>query len=157
MTRALALALVVGCGGGGKPVAAPPPPLDPAPESCPVPAGEAAPARVVPAALVESRRTAGIAAISPDDVTKVKIHEQGLAALRAEVLLCLDDAGAPSTIRVTAGSCVPAYDATITKAMADWRYRPFEIAGAPSPVCTTIVFVYRQDPVRAAHGATTDF
>ncbi len=153
-----ALAALASCGGGEKPVAAPPPPLDPEPQSCPAPAAPEAPhARTVPMKLVESRRTAGVVGIAPPEATKVKFHEQGISAARAEVLLCLDEVGAPRTTTLATSSCVPDYDAQILKAMAEWRFRPFEIDGAPSPVCTTVVFVYRQEAARAARGATTDF
>lgn len=156
--RAIVLALLAACGGGEKPVAAPPPPLDPEPQTCRVPTPPESPsARVVPAQLVESRRVAGTAALAPTDLTKVKFHERGIAAVRAEVQLCLDEAGAPKTIQLASSSCVPEYDAEILKGMAEWRYRPFELAGAPSPVCTTVVLVYRQEPARAARGAVTDF
>lgn len=156
--RTLALVLLAACGGTEKPVAAPPPPLDPEPQTCHVPIAPTAPsARVVPAQLVESRRTAGTAGLAPTDVTKVKFHERGITAVRAEVQLCLDESGAPTTIQLASSSCVPEYDAEILKGMAEWRYRPFELAGAPSPVCTTVVLVYRQEAARAARGAVTDF
>jgi hypothetical protein len=42
------------------------------------------------------------------------------------------------------------YDHVLRHAIADWRYRPFQINGQPAPVCTAIIFVYSQRLPRRA-------
>ena len=149
MKRLSILALLVGCGGADKPVAPVAPQPDAEPKTCAMPPTADTPhAQMMPSSLIENRRLAGDRAIGPDDTTKEHIHEKGIAAVRADVLMCLDDAGAPTAITMTSSSCEPAYDARILKLMADWRYKPFEISGKASAVCTTVTYVYRQDNTR---------
>ncbi len=153
MNRLSILALVVGCAPAEKPVApvaliAPEP--DAEPKTCPVPPTADTPhAPMMPSSLVENRRLAGERAIGPDDMTKEHIHDKGIAAVRADVLMCLDETGAPTTITMTSSSCVPDYDARILEKMAEWRYKPFEISGKSAAICTTVTYVYRQANVRA--------
>jgi len=151
MNRMYLFVLLVGCGGAEKPVAAPPPPLDAEPKTCPATPSAAAPrAKMMPVKLVEGRRTAGEPGIAPDDTTKMHMHEQGLAAVRADVLMCLDEAGTPTEVTMTSSSCLPAYDKRILAKVGEWRYKPFEIGGKASAVCTNVAFVYRQSPVPVA-------
>jgi outer membrane biosynthesis protein TonB len=143
------LALLIGCAPAEKPVAPVAPQPDAEPKTCPVPATADTPhAQMMPSSLIETRRLAGERGIGPEDTTKQHIHEKGIAAVRADVLMCLDDAGTPTAITMSSSSCEPEYDARILKLMADWRYKPFEIGGKASAVCTTVTYVYRQDNAR---------
>ena len=152
------LALLVGCAPPEKPAAPVAPQPDAEPKNCPVPPmDDAPPAPMMPIKLVEGRRIAGVLGLAPRDLTKEKIHQQGIAAVRADVLMCLDETGVPRTIRLTSSSCVADYDAQILQRMAEWRYKPFEISGKPSAICTKVVFVYRQSNVRAVGQTTTTF
>jgi hypothetical protein len=136
------LAVLVSCGPAEKPAAPVAPQPDPAPKTCPVSPPAGAPhAQMMPIKLVDGRR--------PDDLTKNHMHEHGLAAVRAEVVMCLDESGAPSGVTMTSSSCLPDYDKRILTKIAEWRFKPFEISGKPSAICTTVTFVYRQANVRA--------
>jgi hypothetical protein len=151
VNRLAILALLVGCAPAEKPVAPVATQPDAEPKTCPVPPTTNAPhAQMMPSSLVENRRLAGERGIGPDDMTKEHLHQQGIAAVRADVQMCLDEAGAPATITMTSSSCVPDYDARILKKMAEWRYKPFEIGGKPAAICTIVTYVYRQANVRAA-------
>ncbi len=77
--------------------------------------------------------------------------------VKAEVQLCLDDSGKPASIKLISSSCLPSYDARILQTMAEWRYRPFEIDGRPTAICTTVTYIYRQTNFRARHGTTGRF
>jgi protein TonB len=37
-----------------------------------------------------------------------------------------------------------AYDRKIEREIYGWRYRPFILNGEPTPVCTTVTYVYSQ-------------
>lgn len=99
---------------------------------------------MVPVQVVEARRLAGEQQVKPDDATRVEMVKDKIPAVRAEVQLCLDATGAPSTVALVSSSCVAAYDKKILARLSAWRFRPFELDGAPTPICTKVTYVFRQ-------------
>ncbi len=124
--------VVGGVVGGIVSEAPPPPPPPPAP-----------PQNIAPTAL-EASRVAGDKNILPDDVTKTEIQRSGKTQLMVPVKVCIDRAGAISSVKVLKSSGFPAYDAKLTREINKWRYRPFSVNGTPTPVCSAIQFIYRQ-------------
>ena len=158
MKRLSILALLIGCAPAEKPVAPVAPQPDAEPRTCALPPhGDAPPGQYMPMKLVETHRIAGVLGLAPKDLTKEHMHEEGIAAVRAEVRMCLDEAGVPNALRMNSGTCVKDYDASILERMAEWRYKPFEINGKPAGICTDVTFVYRQSNVRAAGQGTVTF
>jgi protein TonB len=120
---------------GGVLTEAPPPPPPPPPP--------APPQNVAPAAL-DALRISGDKNIFPDDVTKTEIQRSGKTQLMVPVKVCLDRAGQIQSVKIMKTSGFPAYDQKLTREINKWRYRPFTVNGAPTPVCTAIQFLYRQ-------------
>jgi TonB family protein len=82
--------------------------------------------------------------IIPDDVTKTEIQRSGKTQLMVPVKLCLDRSGNISSVKILKSSGFAAYDQKLIREINKWRYRPFMVNGAPSPVCSAITFIYRQ-------------
>ena len=62
----------------------------------------------------------------------------------ASFKLCLDDKGAVNTVTLLKSSGYSAYDATITRELQKWAYRPYQVNGKAVPVCTAVTFIYSQ-------------
>jgi protein TonB len=120
---------------GGVLTEAPPPPPPPPPP--------APPQNIAPTAL-EQQRVSGDKNIFPDDVTKTEIQRSGKTQLMVPVKVCIDRGGAIASVKVMKSSGFPAYDQKLTREINKWRYRPFMVNGAPTPVCSAIQFIYRQ-------------
>jgi protein TonB len=118
----------------GKKFAAPPPPPPPPP-----------PPKVVPPKAIDAQRVSGNKNIMPDEATKMQIQRDGNTRIVASVKLCISKTGSVSSTRVVKSSGYPAYDRKITGQMRQWRYAPFMINGKPSPVCSSVMFVYVQN------------
>jgi TonB family protein len=116
---------------------------DPDPEPDAEPDDAAPPATVRPDAL-EAQRISGDKEIVPDDATKRAIAASGKARVIVPVKLCVSAAGEVRTVTILKSSGFPAYDATIERAMAAWRYRPFTVDGKSTVVCTAITLIYVQ-------------
>ncbi len=110
---------------------APPPPPPPPPQ-------------VVPPTALESQRVAGDKNIFPDEATQAEITRAGKTRLLVPVKLCLDPTGAVVAATVLTSSGFPAYDRAIVTGVRTWRYRPFQINGAPARVCSIVNFLYTQ-------------
>jgi protein TonB len=117
---------------GGIGTAPPPPPPPPAP-----------PQNIAPTAL-EQQRISGDKNIFPDDVTKTEIQRAGKTQLTVPVKVCLDRAGNIASVKIMKSSGFPAYDQKLNREINKWKYRPFSVNGNPTPVCSAIMFIYRQ-------------
>ena len=115
-------------GGGG------PPPPPPPPE----------PPQVVPQQALEAQRVSGDKSISPDDETKQLIRRSGSSRVVATVKMCISAGGTVTSINVIKSSGYPAYDRKIQAKMREWRYRPFQVNGKATPVCSPVTFIYNQ-------------
>ncbi len=98
--------------------------------------------RTVPASMLEASRIAGIKDIQPDSPDACAIAGAGERVM-AVLELCLDREGAPQRISIVRSSGYGAYDLKLATTMSEWRYTPFLVAGKPSPVCTSVTFIYR--------------
>jgi TonB family protein len=105
---------------------------------------KAAPPRLLSSNTMESRRIAGERNLLPPDVVKVQMVQVGRDKIVGTIKLCLDAQGTPERIQVIKSSGFRGYDQLLREHIRSWRYRPYEIDGAPAPVCTAVTFVYRQ-------------
>ncbi len=105
--------------------------------------------RTVPASMLEPSRVAGIRDIEPDtgDASAITGAKQAVTAV---LELCLDTDGAPQRISIVRSSGYGGYDLKIATLMADWRYKPFLVAGKPKPVCASVKFTYPPSPQPSA-------
>jgi len=55
-----------------------------------------------------------------------------------------DSAGRVTTGYLARSSGLPRYDARLVTAVKQWQFEPFISDGKPLPVCSTVVFIYRQ-------------
>jgi serine/threonine protein kinase/outer membrane biosynthesis protein TonB len=108
------------------------------------PAGPSAPA-VIAAVALEANRTSGDRNIVPDSATMDAITRSGTDKVASSYKICVGTDGNISTVSLLKTSGFPAYDDKIQATIRrDWRYRPFQIDGKPTAVCTAIRFVYAQ-------------
>ncbi len=106
--------------------------------------GPEPPPQNVPPTLLEGSRIAGDKNIAPDDATKTEIRNSGKDKAIGTWKLCIDRAGAITVIKKLKGTGFYRYDQIIEAGMGEWKYKPFEVNGAPVPVCTAITFIYSQ-------------
>ena len=116
---------------------APPPPPPPPPPP--------APPQNVPPTLLEGSRIAGDKQIVPDDVTKTEIQRSGKDKIIGSFKLCINAAGAVTSVKMLKSTGFPAYDGRIQSKMnGEWKYRPYAVNGRAVPVCTAVTFIYSQ-------------
>jgi hypothetical protein len=94
--------------------------------------------------LIEGQRIAGTKMVVPDDLDKVRIQEMRRHELRGDFRVCLDDTGVVESVLPIRSTGLPGYDRKILAAIHDWRYAPYQIDAVPVPVCTQVVFIYKQ-------------
>jgi len=115
----------------------PPPPPPPPPPS---------PQTVAPTAL-ETMRLSGTKVILPDQATKDGMVAAGKTQVVVPVKLCVDKTGAVSSTRIMKSSGFPDYDRLLEKTIrTTWTYRPFQVNGHPTAICSVVTFIYRQTP-----------
>jgi serine/threonine-protein kinase len=86
---------------------------------------------------------AGTKAVEPDDPTKQELQRAGKNTVVATYKLCLDAAGAPSSVTRLKSSGFDAYDAKIDRALHAWKAKPYMVNGAAVAVCTAETFIYK--------------
>jgi hypothetical protein len=98
--------------------------------------------RPVPQRILEARRIRGNPGIQPDpaDATVIAIEDIGVVPV---VKMCLDEGGNVAEATLLTSSCFAGYDAKLLSQIRGWKYRPFLVDGKPTPVCTSVVFIYR--------------
>jgi hypothetical protein len=94
--------------------------------------------------LIEGKRIAGKVSVFPDNVDKVEMYDAGLREITGTFRICIDEAGAVESVLPIRLTGLPRYDQKIMATMHDWRYAPYQIDGVPVPVCTQVIFVFRQ-------------
>lgn len=113
-----------------------PPPPPPPPPTNPV---------NVPPSLLEGQRIAGDKYIQPDDKTKVSIMQSGKDKVIGSFKLCLSELGDVRSTTMLKSTGFAAYDRKLeTEMRTTWRYRPFQINGRNTAVCTAVTFIYTQ-------------
>jgi hypothetical protein len=95
--------------------------------------------------MLEASRIAGEKQIIPDDVTKTEIMRSGKDKVIGSFKLCLNVAGAITSVTMLKSTGFPAYDSKILgKMRGEWKYKPFAVNGRAVPVCTAVTFIYSQ-------------
>jgi hypothetical protein len=94
--------------------------------------------------VFDASRLEGDKNIGPDADTQRAIATAG-KKLVGTFKLCINKRGAVSTVKVLKPTGFERYDQTIEQQMHTWKYRPFEVDGKPTPVCTAVTFVYTPD------------
>jgi hypothetical protein len=113
----------------------PPPPPPPPPGKSP---------QVVAPTVLEGYRIAGNKMIAPDDMTKLDIAKAGKTKIVGSFKLCVDAAGAVTSVNQLKSTGFQAYDTKIQVGIRQWRYKPFMVNGQPVAVCTAVTFIYSQ-------------
>ncbi len=96
--------------------------------------------------LLEKNRLSGTATIPPDAAMTKAINASGKTTVVGSWKLCIDDAGAVTTVTRIKATGFPAYDHALEAAMRKWTYKPFHVIDKPVPVCTEETLVYRLPP-----------
>lgn len=97
---------------------------------------------VKPSDLAQAR-ISGETQVHPSEVDKMEILRAGNRGTSAMFLVCVDDRGAVSSVKLQRSSGFSDYDASLTAAIRGWRYRPYMQDGTPQPICSTVTFDYR--------------
>jgi TonB family protein len=118
-------------------IGAPPPPPPPPPP---------APPQNVPPTALESLRIAGDKNIVPDADTIDAIRAAGKDRFTVPVKICVGRDGAMQSVKVMKSSGFPAYDQKLVRQINAWKYKPFMVNGAPTPVCSVVVFIFKLTP-----------
>jgi hypothetical protein len=95
---------------------------------------------------VETYRIAGTKLIVPDDKTKVQITMGQKDRYIGSFKLCIDTSGNVSRVNLLKSTGLVDYDAKLQREMWKWRYKPYEVDGKATPVCTAVTFIYQQPP-----------
>jgi hypothetical protein len=122
----------------------PQPPQEPIPKVIPPPP---LPPVIVKPRLVEQarlERISGETSILPDEATAQRISHDGAAAVRGVLKLCISASGAVDSAVMARSTEFSAYDAKLERETRRWRYQPYRVNGAATPVCTLVTFIYRQ-------------
>jgi periplasmic protein TonB len=98
--------------------------------------------KVVPQQVLEQQRISGEKEIQPPNDVATQMSRSGKGTVGV-VKLCLNAGGSVDKLNVLKSTGYPAYDNKIKQKMREWRYRPFQVNGKATPVCTSITFIYR--------------
>ena len=98
--------------------------------------------KVLPPKLLSGLRYAGDTNLVPNDAVKQQMmrddHKRSVGTFR----VCLDAAGAISSITQQGTTGFPSYDQTLASAIAGWRYHPYQVGAKGIPACGVVTFVY---------------
>jgi hypothetical protein len=86
--------------------------------------------------------------VEPDAATRAEMASAKVARVVGAFKVCVDATGAVATIHKLKSTGFAAYDRTIEEELRGRRYRPIEIDGKPSAICTAQTFTYRLEPSR---------
>jgi TonB family protein len=88
-------------------------------------------------------RIYGDTQVHPSEVDKMAIIRAGDRGTWAKFLVCIDDHGAVSSVKLVHSSGYSDYDTRLAASIRGWRYRPYMQGGEPQAVCSTVQFDYR--------------
>ncbi len=103
------------------------------------------PVNVAPSLLERSRLT-GTKQIVPDDDTQLEIARAGKDKVVGAFKMCLTADGEVALVSQLRSTGFPNYDSQITREMKRWTYRPHQVNGIATPVCTAVTFIYSPAP-----------
>lgn len=112
-------------------------------------ASSAAPANVPPSVLDQHRLGGGRIEPAPDAATRAEMATAQVTRVVGVFKLCVDAAGGITEVKPLKSTGFAGYDRTIEAELRRWQYRPVEIEGRPSAICTAQTFIYRGEP---SHG-----
>lgn len=117
-------------------------PEPPTPKDPPV---DTAPARVdvVPPTVAAGLRLSGNDALYPSDPVRLTMVRDGKDQVRGTFKLCVSRGGRVDDIQLIQSTGYAAYDGELTRAMQAWTFRPYLVNGAPAPMCTVKVVLFR--------------
>jgi hypothetical protein len=116
--------------------AAPPPAAPEAPAAAPL-------ARNIPIAELEPLRTAGDKDPSLPAGAKMIARRDGVKRITVAVKLCVSDKGVPTSVNFVKSSDYGDANEKILSDIRKWRFRPYKLNGAPTPVCTAVLLHYQ--------------
>jgi len=100
------------------------------------------PPKLIPPVVLRELRISGETQIQPPDVVKTQIMRDGGGKIIGSFKVCLDASGLVSSIALSKPTGYAGYDAELSRAMRDWRYRPYTRDGHSIPVCGIVTFIY---------------
>lgn len=117
--------------------------------------------KLVSGETAEAHRISGTQAIVPDPDDRTAIADKRTVAT---FNVCMDPAGAVNRIVMVKSTGFPSFDDKLQARTWKWRFRPFEIDGVASEVCTAFTYLYKdgrafghEDPrLRAARAAEAE-
>jgi hypothetical protein len=111
----------------------------------PVVADPSAPApseKLVSQQAIEPQRIAGDKLIPLPDDALIRLHEARKDKVTVRTKVCVDEQGAPASVRMQKPSGDDKVDELITTRIMEWRYRPFLVGGVAQRVCFIVLFTY---------------
>jgi hypothetical protein len=90
------------------------------------------------------KRIEGNKYIRPDEHDAATLAKAGGGVIVGGYELCLDEAGAVTSVDVIETSGLPRYDAKVQQDARAWRYAPVIVRGKPARVCTGVNFIYSE-------------
>jgi periplasmic protein TonB len=100
--------------------------------------------KIVPQNVLKEYRISGDYQITAPDTVKTLMVKQGQTKLIGTVKMCLSQGGSVESLRMVKSTGYDEYDQKILRSMRQWKYRPFQVNGRPTPVCTSVTFIYNQ-------------
>lgn len=100
------------------------------------------PARRVPRAARDARRIEGKTQITPTYAVQKAMRLAGRAELRGAFKVCIADDGVVQSVTPLLLTGSLSYDRVLERNVSTWLYRPFEVDGKPTPVCTAVTLIY---------------
>lgn len=100
------------------------------------------PAMVTPT-VAAGLRIAGNEKIYPPDTVKLAMQRDGTSAVNATVKICIDKGGAIDEVRLMKKTGYADYDRELEQQIRRWKYRPYQVNGVETTMCTAIQINYR--------------
>ncbi len=95
--------------------------------------------------ILKGLRISGETAIAPPDVVKTQMLRDDHKRTVGVFKLCLSAAGEVSSLGTMKSTKYAEYDGRLLAGMRTWRYQPYLVGGVPTPVCSTVTFVYTME------------
>ncbi len=96
-----------------------------------------------PPTVAAGLRLSGNDALYPSDPVRLTMVRDGKDQVRGTFKLCVSRGGRVDDIQLIQSTGYAAYDGELTRAMQAWTFRPYLVNGAPAPMCTVKVVLFR--------------
>lgn len=103
------------------------------------------PPRVIDSTTLTHLRVSGETRIEPPDVIKLAMRRDGVDKATGTFKLCIDAAGAVTTVKSVKSTGYRDYDDALAAAIHGWRYRPFTVGGRAVQACSFVTFAFRME------------